>query len=220
MPRPHETDHLTIFAICCLACVIATCAGCSQNSHITPASAIVGGKLTLSWKDVPGAASYHLYLSRSPGVTKFNGYKIHDATNPITIVDLQPGITYYFVVTVVTGSGESDESREFSYTAADKPGFMDLGDLSNHASPDQTPDQSGIGQVTLTWDNVPNAVSYNIYWKDSPGVTKHNGNKTAAVKNPHTIKGLRRGVTYYFVVTAVNEFGESAESQEFSFTAK
>ena len=220
MSNSRGTDHFTIFAIFCLAWVIATWTGCSQDSHITPTSAIVGGKLTLSWKDVPGAASYDIYLSRSPGVTKLNGYKIHDATNRITIVDLQPGITYFFVVTVVTESGESDESREFSYTAADKPGFMDLGDLSNHAPPTQTPNQAGIGQVTLTWDDVPNAVSYNIYWNDSPGVTKHNGNKIAAVSNPHTIKGLRRGVTYYFVVTAVNQVGESAESQEFSFTVK
>jgi hypothetical protein len=220
MSSSLRTNHLTIFAIFCLAWVLATWAGCSQNSHITPASAVVGGKLTLSWKEVPGAASYDLYLSRSPGVTKFNGNKIHDATNPITIVDLQPGITYYFVLTVVTESGESDESREFSYTAADKPGFVDLGDLSNHAPPDHKPDQNGMGQVTLTWDNVPNAVSYNIYWNDSPGVTKRNGNKIAAVKNPHTLKGLKRGVTYYFVVTAVNQFGESAESQEFSFTVQ
>ena len=220
MCNSRATNDLTIFAIICLAWVIATGAGCSQDSHITPASAIVGGKLTLSWKEVPGAASYDLYLARSPGVTSLNGYKIHDATNRITIVDLQPGITYYFVVSVVTESGESGESREFSYTATDKPGFMDLGDLSNPAPPDQIPDRADSGRATLTWDNVPNAVSYNIYWKDSPGVTKHNGNRIAAVSNPYTIKGLRRGVTYYFVVTAVNQFGESAESQELSFTAK
>ena len=121
MSNSRGTDHFTIFAIFCLAWVIATWTGCSQDSHITPTSAIVGGKLTLSWKDVPGAASYDIYLS------KLNGYKIHDATNRITIVDLQPGITYFFVVTVVTESGESDESREFSYTllwSRESPGYM------------------------------------------------------------------------------------------------
>jgi hypothetical protein len=65
---------------------------------------------------------------------------------------------------------------------------------------------------------VPNATSYNIYWSDSPGITKLNGKKISNAENLHTIKGLKPGI-YYFVVTAVNAFGESAESVEFSFSA-
>ena len=72
--------------------------------------------------------------------------------------------------------------------------------------------------VTLTWDDVPNATSYNIYWSDKPGVTKNNGTKISNVKNPHKIKGLKKGKKYYFVVTAVNASGESKESKEFSIT--
>ena len=74
--------------------------------------------------------------------------------------------------------------------------------------------------MTLSWNKVPNAASYNIYWSDSPGVTKHNGEKISYVNSPYTIKGLKRGVTYYFVITAVNAFKESDESEELSFTAK
>jgi hypothetical protein len=43
--------------------------------------------------------------------------------------------------------------------------------------------------------------------------------KISNVKSPHTIKGLKRGTTYYFVVTAVNAFEESQVSEEISFTA-
>jgi hypothetical protein len=50
------------------------------------------------------------------------------------------------------------------------------------------------------------------------GVTKRNGTKISNVKNPHTITGLIRGETYYFVVTAVNESGESAVSESISYT--
>ena len=69
---------------------------------------------------------------------------------------------------------------------------------------DQVPkEQVSEGQATLSWDNVPNAVSYNIYYSESPGVTKQNGKKIANVTSPYTIKGLKREKVYYFVVTAV-----------------
>ena len=70
--------------------------------------------------------------------------------------------------------------------------------------------------VTLTWDNVPEASSYNIYWSAKPGVTKKNGNKISNVKNPHNIAKLQKGKKYYFVVTAVNGSDESNISEEFS----
>jgi len=72
--------------------------------------------------------------------------------------------------------------------------------------------------VTLAWDDVPNATSYNIYWSDKPGVTRKNGTRISNVKNPHKMTGLEKGKKYYFVVTAVNASGESKESEEFSFT--
>ncbi|MCK4987142.1 MAG: fibronectin type III domain-containing protein, partial [Desulfobacterales bacterium] len=74
--------------------------------------------------------------------------------------------------------------------------------------------------VTLTWDEIPNVTSYNIYWSDKPGVTKKNGTKISNVKNPHKIVGLKKGKKYYFVVTAVNASGESEESKELSFTVE
>lgn len=79
---------------------------------------------------------------------------------------------------------------------------------------------SGNAQATLTWDNVPDAISYNIYWRDQPGVTKHNGKKIVNVKNPYTLKGLISGKTYYLVVTAVSKTGESSISEEISHTVK
>jgi acyl-CoA thioesterase-1 len=402
--------------------------GCSGN--IPPASNLVSGAVTLMWNEVPGAISYNVYGSTSPGVTKLSGSKFRNVPNPFTITQLQLGKTYYFVVTAVSDSGESKESKEISYTAiANTEGSIQFGDIIAHSEPDAVtsevenipstspsdlkpklkPEQQlgqvtstqssskiiicfgdsltfgtgaskgmdypsqlakmlgrpvinegipgdttssalwrlerdvlsknpdivlitlggndlkngvskdiafsnlrqivqtiqkqgakviigglswpgmdrGFGKayedvaqqtgallipdiftaisdnpvlmsdpihpnnsgyriiarrfsdaitsselkakpaikdptpkthdVTLTWDEIPSATSYNIYWKDSPGVTKLNGKKISNVNNPHTIKGLKPGI-YYFVVTAVNEFGESAESAEFSFS--
>jgi hypothetical protein len=86
------------------------------------------------------------------------------------------------------------------------------------AMPHADPTAATAHPVTLAWDEVPNATSYNIYWSDMPGVTKKNGTKIADVKNPHKITGLKKGNIYYFVVTAVNASGESKESEELSLT--
>lgn len=75
----------------------------------------------------------------------------------------------------------------------------------------------GDGKVTLSWDDVIDASSYNIYYRDSAGVTKQNGEKIADAWHPFTFSGLQRGKTYHVVVTAVARYGESRESEEISF---
>jgi len=427
----NKKNHLAIFVIFYFlwsAWQIMSLSGCIGNKNIPPASMAESGKITLSWNSIPGASSYNVYFSTSPGVTRLNGYRISNAANSITITGLEPGTTYYFIVTVVNELGESEESNEKSYTVADTAGFIDFKDLSFKSMPDykslesekgqvalapekklvgkkpeplrrhvetdksdyeiiicfgdsltfgtgasngmdypsqlerminkpvikagvpgdttawalrrlkrdvlsKKPDvvlitlggndlkngvskditfsnlkkivetiqkrgakviigglkflnkdrgfakgyeelaeqtgailipnifegimgnrklmsdpihpndsgytiiaqrfydamvpytasqaldeKQGTQKVTLAWDNVPNAISYNIYWDSSPGITKHNAKKISNVKNPHTIKGLKRGTTYYFVVTAVNELGESEVSEEISYT--
>lgn len=68
---------------------------------------------------------------------------------------------------------------------------------------------------TITWDAVAGAASYNIYWSTSSGVTKITGTKIAGVTSPHDHSGLDFGeTTYYYVVTAENAIGESADSAE------
>ena len=87
-------------------------AGCSGGKTIPPASILTSGQVTLTWQPVPRAAAYDVYLSTSPGVTVLNSYKISAAPNPITITDLEPGTTYYFVVTVADESGQRQKTRE------------------------------------------------------------------------------------------------------------
>jgi hypothetical protein len=175
--------------------------GCNQTAKNIPlANTYVSGAATLMWNEIPGAISYNVYVSKSPGVTKLNNYKIRNVTNPFKVEKLEVGKTYYFVVTVVNESGESIVSKELSYTAvADKTGLVYFKDLFDKSVQDKTSSTSAEqGSVTLAWDKVPNATSYNVYWNDSPGVTKNNGKKTSNVNSPYTIKGLKRGITYYF----------------------
>ena len=237
---------LSLLLIPIAVAMILVLSGCGGYGHIPLASKKQTDEkadtvqVTLQWNNVPGAASYNVYYSRFPGVTKHNGHKIPDAANPIDLTDLEPDTTYYFVVTVVDQTGESKESGEMSFAGMGATGVVDFKDLFERPSPSLPPPavkpektqpakqvptathkkapSSGKGQATLAWDNVPDAISYNIYWRNQPGVTKHNGEKIANVKNPHTLKDLIAGKTYYLVVTAVSKSGESSISEEISHT--
>ena len=62
---------------------------------------------------------------------------------------------------------------------------------------------SGKQQVTLSWDPVLDATSYNIYWSTSRDVSKATGTLIAGVTSPYTHIGLVDGETYYYILTAV-----------------
>jgi hypothetical protein len=67
----------------------------------------------------------------------------------------------------------------------------------------------GHGQVTLNWDPVPGATSYNLYWGDSANVTTSTGTRIAGVSSPYVHTGLQDNATYYYTVTAVIDKFES-----------
>ncbi len=83
---------------------------------------------------------------------------------------------------------------------------------------------AGNAQVTIRWDSVSGASSYDLYRATAAGVTKANyaslpgGTKRENVASPLVQTSLTNGTAYHFVVTALNSGGESAESSEVSAT--
>jgi len=87
----------------------------------------------------------------------------------------------------------------------------------NSAVPTDVNASAGSQSVTISWNNVQYATSYNIYWSQSPGVNKTNGSQISDITSSYTHTGLTNGTIYYYVVTAVYEDGEeSGESAEVS----
>jgi hypothetical protein len=75
---------------------------------------------------------------------------------------------------------------------------------------------AGDAKVTLTWDAVSGAASYNVYWATATGVRKGTGTRIANASSPYVHQGLANGTTYYYAVTAGNASGEGDASQEVS----
>ena len=76
----------------------------------------------------------------------------------------------------------------------------------------------GDSKVTLTWSAVPGAASYNVRRSSTAGgpYTTIGSPQTAA----YTDTAVTNDVTYYYVVSAVNRLGESADSVEVDATPK
>lgn len=77
---------------------------------------------------------------------------------------------------------------------------------------------TGSGQVTIRWNPVAGATSYNLYMASDINLDQGNyaslpdGAKLVGVTSPHTITGLSNGKTYYFFMTAADAGRESEES--------
>jgi hypothetical protein len=79
----------------------------------------------------------------------------------------------------------------------------------------------GDAQVTVSWNSVLGASSYNLYIAEQTGLTAANyasftgGTAYLDVTSPEVISNLSNGRSYYLVVTAINATGdESIESTE------
>jgi hypothetical protein len=70
--------------------------------------------------------------------------------------------------------------------------------------------------VSLSWDQVTGATSYNIYWGTTTGTTTASTKITGAT-SPYLHTGLSTGLTYYYRVSALNTAGEILSAETFSF---
>jgi fibronectin type 3 domain-containing protein len=168
-------------------------------------------QVTLSWPAVSGATSYNIYYATSTGVTPASGTKLSGATSPAVQSNLADGTAYYYVVTAVNGVGESAPSAQVAATT-----MAAVPAPTAPAAPTGVSAMGGAKQVTISWPAVSGAASYNIYYSTTAGVTTTSGTKIAAASSPYVQANLSAGVTYYYVVTAVNSIGESAASTQAS----
>ena len=119
-----------------------------------------------------------------------------------------------------TGPSGRRDAAAFDHTTLDAPALhVEYTEaVSGPDAPLNPSAVAGIEKNTISWDDVVGAVSYNIYWALTTGVTQETGTKITGVTSPHEHTGLTPGQEYFYVVTAVNGDGESVDSLEVSAT--
>ena len=186
--------------------------GSSRSGGKTPAqvlgvvAAAGDGQVTISWQPALKADTHDIYFSTSPGVTPATGTPIPGVTSPFTHTGLANGQAYHYVVVGVKGSRSGPPSAEAAATPFPAPTGL-------FAAP-------ASGQLTLTWNPVPGATSYNLYWDTTFGVTPQTGTRIAGVISGYVHTGLVNETTYWYVVTAVTPTGDGAPSLEASATPR
>ena len=168
------------------------------------------GKVFLTWtaSASPGVTNYNIKRATSSGGPYTNNIIGSSTTTTYTDTNgISDGVTYYYVVSAVSSTvGEGPNSLEASATPMLSPVPGNLF-VTNH----------NFGPVLLTWSTSAGATSYNV--KRS---TSTNAETFTIIASPasasYTDTSALIGTTYFYVVSAVNPGGESADSLEVSYT--
>ena len=161
---------------------------------VVTATADSESAITLTWEAVYGALSYKIYQDTkviASGITK----------TTYTVTGLDAETEYCFYMTAVNETGVSANSETACATTLEAPKAPEAPVVTATADDDST--------ITLTWNAVENATSYNVYTGTGTSTTLLASNIT---ETTYTVQGLSPATTYCFNVTAVNEVGESESS--------
>jgi fibronectin type 3 domain-containing protein len=163
-------------------------------------------QVSLTWTAGASASSYHVKRSTTSGAE--TQISAPTSTN-YTDTGLSNGTKYFYEVSAVDSGGESANSSEVSATP--------VAPLSAPATPTGLQTTGGNAQVNLSWNASAGAATYNV--KRS---TTNGGPYNTAVASPtatnYTDTTVTNGTTYYYVVSAVNTAGQSANSAQASAT--
>ncbi|MCA8938222.1 MAG: fibronectin type III domain-containing protein, partial [Planctomycetes bacterium] len=159
------------------------------------------GEIHLSWDSVSGATQYNVYYCDKNRDAVRDGSCVVTSSTSMTIKNLRNRQMYHVAV-----------SAEAAYESADST-MMDVMPLNHLMAPTNLLINPGDGEVFLEWDEVPDAVSYNVYYSTSLDISATTGMQHSTILPIASISGLTNDVEYYFVVTAVEEdLTETAES--------
>ncbi len=160
-------------------------------------------QVTLNWVASSGATGYYVKRSTTTG-GPYTQIATQAGTND-TDTGLTNGAKYFYVVSAYNSAGQSANSAEVNATPV----------LPPPATPTGLAATPGNAQVSLTWTASSTATSYHVKRSTASGTEMQ---IAAPTSNSYTDTGLTNGTKYFYVVSAANSGGESANSSEVSAT--
>lgn len=165
-------------------------------------------QVTVSWdwdSSTQGATPphYRLYWSTQATMDLQNSPWIDAVQSGYIHQDLSNGQTYYYRVAAQNDGGIGPVSSLIQ--------AMPLPDAPGQVSGLQV--QGSDQAVILSWEDVPGADNYFVYWTTNPAQPMDSWNQLSGMNSGDQHQVLTNGTTYYYVVTAANLGGESDSSQ-------
>ena len=179
--------------------------------------------VSLTWNAVTNAAGYRVEWSTSQTFAQIDGTQNAPQASA-TIDGLTTGTTYYFRVIAVGDENWTDSNPSATVSATP---FEDTPDPNQLPAPTlNTPTTVDVNTVFLTWNRIDNASGYRLEYSTNStfaagDVLTMSVAQTAGGTVDVTVRGLERGVTYYYRVIALgsetSEFNDSRPSNVISF---
>jgi beta-lactamase superfamily II metal-dependent hydrolase len=200
----HGSDHSTSQAYVNTLTPVTAWISCGNNSYGHPGNRMLDALRTVV---NPRGTGADIYIANNPcdtvqadGVTPTNYAGLLNTNGDVVLHTTGAGTGY--VITYSSGT-----NTYVAYGAAPQP----------PAAPTGLTATAGNAQVSLSWTASTGATSYNVKRATATGgpytVVASGVNATT-----YTNTGLTNGTTYFYVVSAVNGVGESANSNEASAT--
>jgi fibronectin type 3 domain-containing protein len=163
-------------------------------------------QVALNWSASTGATSYNVKSSTTSGgpYTTVSSPTVTTYTN----TGLTNGTKYYYVVSAVSAAGESANSAQANATPA--------APATPPAAPTGLQATGGNAQVSLTWTASTGATSYHVKRSTTSG--SGYAQISAPTAANYTDTTVTNGTTYFYVVSALNAVGESANSAQATAT--
>ncbi|WP_346905857.1 GLUG motif-containing protein [Clostridium sp.] len=160
----------------------------------------------LSWNIVSNVKNYEVKRSLTAGGPYTTVATVPADTNNYSDNDVIGGTTYYYIITALNSLGGQSNSNEVTVT----PNIPKTNDLDAPTITSLVRD----GGVYISWNEVENATSYNVKRSLTPGGPYTNLLDTPTNGCRFWDRSADKEIKYYYVVTAVNDNGESINSKE------
>ena len=176
-------------------------------SGLTAAAA--NAQVGLTWVGSTDAVSYRVHRGTTSG-GPYSAIAAGLTATSYSDTTVTNGVAYYYVVTALNGAGESTNSNEAAATPSAPTVPLAPTGLSATA---------GKKKITLSWQPSSGATGYNVKRRTSSATT-YATIAAGVAGTTYTNTGLTTGMTYYYVVSAINGGGESGNSNQASAKAK